>query len=122
MRIPLLRGRGIGAGDTASAPGVVVINQYMAERYWPGENAIGKRLSLDNPASSPLPAWLMVVGIVKNAVRYDWAAPPAEEFFLPYLQHTGTMSHYITLVVRTKGTRPPWRRSSRAASGKSTVM
>ena len=103
MKIAIERGRGIEAGDTKGAPGVVVINEYMAQRYWPGENAIGKRISLDNPSSSRLPAWLTVVGIVKNAVRYDWAAPPAEEFFLPYLQHTGTMSHYITLVVRTKG-------------------
>jgi putative ABC transport system permease protein len=102
MKIPILRGRGISAGDTAGAPGVVVINEYMAQRYWPGENAIGKRISLDNPSSSRQPAWLTVVGIVKNAVRYDWAAPPAEEFFLPYLQHTKAMGHYITLVVRTK--------------------
>jgi putative ABC transport system permease protein len=74
----------------------------MAQRYWPGENAIGKRLTLDNPSSSGLPAWLVVVGIVKNVVRADWAAPPEEEFFLPYLQHTDTMGHYITMVVRTQ--------------------
>ena len=91
------------AGDTAAAPGVVVINEYMAQRYSPGEDAIGKRITLNNPSSSKMPAWLTVIGIVKNAVRYDWAAPPAEEFFLPYLQHTDTRSHYITLVVRTKG-------------------
>src|SRR5262249_45902370 len=103
MKIPVVRGRSIAAGDTATAPGVVVINEYMAQRYWPGENAIGKRLTLDNPSSHPTPAWLTVVGIAKNAVRYDWAAPPAEEFFLPYLQHTDAMGHYITLVVRAKG-------------------
>ena len=103
MKMPVLRGRSINACDTTGAPGVVVINEYMAQRYWPGENAIGKRISLDNPSSSGLPAWLTVVGIVKNAVRYNWAAPPAEEFFLPYLQHTDTRGHYITLVVRTNG-------------------
>ncbi|MBV8570972.1 MAG: ABC transporter permease [Acidobacteriaceae bacterium] len=103
MKIPVVRGRTIEAGDTATAPGVVVINEYMAQRYWPGENAIGKRLTLDDPSSHPKPAWLTVVGIAKNAVRYDWAAPPAEEFFLPYLQHSDAMGHYITLVVRAKG-------------------
>ena len=102
MKIPVLRGRGIDAGDTAGAPGVVVINEYMAQRYWPGENAVGKRISLDQPSSSSQPAWLTVVGVVKNAVRYDWAAPPAEEFFLPYLQHADRMGHYITLVLRTE--------------------
>ena len=103
MKIPVVRGRTIEAGDTATAPGVVVINEYMAQRYWPGENAIGKRLTLDDPSSHPKPAWLTVVGIAKNAVRYDWAARPAEEFFLPYLQHSDAMGHYITLVVRAKG-------------------
>jgi putative ABC transport system permease protein len=102
MKMPILRGRGINTGDTTGAPGVVVINEYMAQRYWPGENAIGKRISLDNPSSSKLVAWLTVVGIAKNAVRSDWAAPPEEEFFLPYLQHTDAMGHYITLVVRTQ--------------------
>jgi len=103
MKIPVVRGRSIKAEDTAAAPGVVVINEYMAERYWPGETAIDKRITLENPSSSGMPAWLTVVGVVKNDVRYDWAAPPAEELFLPYLQHTKTMGHYITLVVRTKG-------------------
>jgi putative ABC transport system permease protein len=102
MKIPVLHGRGIEAGDTAGAPGIVVINEYMAQRYWPGENAIGKRVTLDNPSSSRPPRWLTVVGIVKNTVQHDWAAPPEEEFFLPYLQHTETMGHYITLVVRTQ--------------------
>jgi putative ABC transport system permease protein len=103
MKLPLVRGRTIEAGDTAAAPGVVVINEYTAQRYWPGENAIGKRITLSNPASSTTPAWLTVVGVVKNDVTYDWAAPPSEELFLPYLQHTASMGHYITLVVRTTG-------------------
>jgi putative ABC transport system permease protein len=103
MKIPILRGRGIQAGDTSTAPRVVVINEYMAEKYWPGENAIGRRITPNNPSSSKPPTWLTVVGITRNAVRADWAAPPEEEFFLPYLQHTAEMGHYITLVVRTKG-------------------
>jgi putative ABC transport system permease protein len=40
---------------------------------------------------------------VKNAVRSELAAPAEEEFFLPYLQHSGDMGHYMTLVVRTPG-------------------
>jgi predicted lysophospholipase L1 biosynthesis ABC-type transport system permease subunit len=82
---------------------VVVINQCMAERYWPGENAVGKRVTLDNPSSSKQPNWLTVVGVTRNAVQTDWAAHPEEELFLPYLQHPERMGHYITLVARTKG-------------------
>jgi putative ABC transport system permease protein len=103
MKIPVVRGRSIEAGDTADAPGVVVINEYTAQKYWPGESAIGKRITRKNPLSSGTPTWITVIGVVKNAVRDDWAAPPHEELFLPYLQHAGEMGHYITLVVRTKG-------------------
>jgi putative ABC transport system permease protein len=115
MKIRVVRGRGVEAGDTAGAPGVVVINEYMARRYWPGENALGKHITLNNPSSPRPPAWLTVVGIVKNAVRADWAAPPEEEFFLPYLQHTGTMGHYMTLVARTREEPTALARSIEAA-------
>ena len=43
LNIPLLRGRGFEARDTAEAPGVVVVNQTLAERFFPGQDAVGKR-------------------------------------------------------------------------------
>jgi putative ABC transport system permease protein len=102
MRMRILRGRPIEAGDTQSAPAVVVINEYMAQKHWPAEDAIGKRIALKNPSAGQ-PRWVTVVGVVKNAVRSELAAPAEEEFFLPYLQHSGDMGHYMTLVVRTPG-------------------
>ena len=104
MQIPILRGRAITASDTAAGAGVVVINEYFAQRDWPGEDAIGKRITLNNPATATTPPrWLTVVGITKNTVRSDWAEPPDEEFFLPYLQNSTAVGHYLTLVVRTPG-------------------
>ena len=102
MGMQILRGRPIDPGDTADASRVVVINEYLAERYWPGEDPIGKHLTLDNPAkaTAKMPNWLTVVGVVKNAVRSNWAAPAEEEIFLPYSQNAGVGS-YMTLVVRT---------------------
>lgn len=102
MRMRILRGRAIEDSDTATAPRVVVINEYLARRYWPDQNAVGKHLTLDNPAkaSEKAPTWLTVVGVVKNAVRSDWAAPPEEEIFLPYSQNAG-VGPYMTLVART---------------------
>ena len=100
MRIPLLRGRGVLETDRADAPPVVVINDYMARTYWPGENPIGKRITLDDST------WLTVVGVAKNTVRGDWAAPPAEELFVPFQQARGFASDpggqygYVTLVAR----------------------
>lgn len=102
MGMQILRGRSIENTDTATAPDVVVINEYLARRYWPNQDAIGKHLTLDNPAKATVktPNWLTVVGVVKNAVRSDWAAPPEEEIFLPYSQNVG-VGPYMTLVART---------------------
>ncbi|HEX8880976.1 MAG TPA: ABC transporter permease [Candidatus Acidoferrum sp.] len=104
MAMQIVRGRPIEDSDTASAPRVVVINEYLARRYWPDEDPIGKHLALDNPAKvlAEKLKWLTVVGVVKNAVRSDWAAPPEEEIFLPYSQNAGVGS-YLTLVARTAG-------------------
>jgi predicted permease len=104
MQMPILRGRTIAASDTAAGPGVVVINECFAQQHWPGEDAVGKRITIDNTATATTPPrWLTVVGITKNAVRSDWSEPPEDEFFLPYLQNAATMGHYMTLVVRTPG-------------------
>lgn len=106
MQIPILRGRDVRDSDNLPAARVVVINDYLAHRYWPGEDPIGKRITLDDPTANP--SWLTVVGVVKNTVRSSWVDPPEEEVFVPYLQtlHAGNpvpSSAYITLVVRSDG-------------------
>ena len=107
MSIPVLRGRDVTEADNLQAPGVVVINNYFARRYWPGEDAIGKRITFDDPAKNP--SWLTVVGVVKDTARSTWVSPPEEEVFLPYLQNRPYLENpapsfaYMTLVARTTG-------------------
>jgi predicted permease len=107
MGIALTRGRDISDLDTMHSPGVVVINQRLADRYWPGQDPIGKRITMDNPQKTPL--WLTVIGVVSNAKQDDWAARPESEVFLPYLQNhdylesPSTHFAYLTLVARTAG-------------------
>jgi putative ABC transport system permease protein len=104
MRIPILRGRDVTDADNLRSPGVIVINEYLARRYWPGEDAIGKRITFDDPAKNP--SWLTVVGVAKNTARSNWVSPPEEEVFLPYLQNRAYLDTpsppfaYLTLVVR----------------------
>ena len=106
MGIPVLRGRDVAMVDRLGAPAVVLINEFMAHRYWPGENPIGKRFSLERPSANT--TWMTVVGVVKNTVRSDWAAPPEEEIFVPWLQEgnylTNVAPHvgYLSLIVRAR--------------------
>src|ERR1700761_7281644 len=100
----ILRGQTIEERDTATTLPVAVINEYMARRYWPSEDPIGKHFALDNPAKAGAEnvKWITVVGVMKNAVRSDWASPPEEEVFLPFSQNHGAGAN-VTLVVRTAG-------------------
>jgi putative ABC transport system permease protein len=106
MRIPILRGRDIHASDRADAPGVVVINEFMAKKHWPGRDPIGQRLTIDGKA------WLTVIGLAKNDVREQWSAPAEEEFFLPFAQERSYAqgrgaSRTMTLVARASCRKAP---------------
>lgn len=104
MGVALLEGRDVTVSDRTGAPGVVIVDEYMARQYWPGESAIGKRVALERPDANT--NWMTVIGVAKDAVRSDWSAPPAEEIYVPWLQEghylTGMDGSvgYMTLVVR----------------------
>jgi len=104
MRIPIRRGRDIAFSDGPDAPPVVVINEFTAKTHWPGQDPIGKRISIDDST------WVSVIGVVKNDVRDQWSAPAEEEMFLPFFQQPRYMkglgaSRTMTLVVRAACTR-----------------
>jgi predicted permease len=106
MRLPILRGRDVTERDRIGAPGVVVINEYMARKHWPGQDALGQRISLGDVGVTSR-EWLTVVGVVKDAVLSDWAGRKLEEIYLPYLQSSNYLEQttgaftYLTFVVRT---------------------
>ena len=69
LGIPLLKGRDFTAGDHAQSPGVVIISEALAHRYWPNEDPIGKRLREDSHGSPTPDPWLSIVGVV-GEVKY----------------------------------------------------
>jgi predicted permease len=79
MRIPLLKGRDFDERDQENAPGVVIVNETMAQRYWPGNNALGKRLKLTK-------GWLQVVGIAKDVKNRTLTEAAQPFLYLPLLQ------------------------------------
>jgi|HubBroStandDraft_1064217.scaffolds.fasta_scaffold11134_3 predicted permease len=73
--IPLVRGRFFTAGDNMKAPLAMIVNRSMARRYWPNEDALGKRITFeDHPKEAD---WLTVVGIVGD-VKDKPDSPAAE--------------------------------------------
>ena len=97
MAIPVVKGRGIQAGDTADTPRVVVINQAMAERYWPGQDSIGKRVRLVDRDDQP---WAEVVGVTANTKNNWIGEAPTAWMYLAQRQDLGARS---TLLVASSG-------------------
>ncbi len=84
LRIPLLSGREFSDSDSADAPGVVLVSQALAKRFWPNENPLGKRLSL---TFFPKGAPRVVVGIVGDVKQDGLDMPePSATLYLPVKQ------------------------------------
>jgi predicted permease len=77
--IPLLRGRDFTEVDRAGAPLVVMVNRTLAERYWPGQDPIGKRLKIGVPGT-PLP-WMTVVGEIADIKETSADADTLNQFY-----------------------------------------
>ena len=68
MRIPILQGRAFSGFDREGSQEVAIVSASLAARLWPGRNAIGQRLRLDDPA----PTWITVVGVAGDVTMYNW--------------------------------------------------
>jgi putative ABC transport system permease protein len=97
--ITLQRGRFFDAHDSPDSQPVMLINQRLAEQFWPNEDPIGKRLKI-GPADSPN-QWLTIVGIVNN-VRQTGLNEQKLEFYVPYAQERRAFMSPRDLVVSTK--------------------
>ncbi len=98
LRIPLLRGRGFTDADRMGAPGVAIVDDLMAKRYWPGQDPIGKRLSVFG--SDEAPEWVEVVGIAGHTRQDGLETEGRAQLYMPYRQ---VMIPGLTLAVRTSG-------------------
>jgi putative ABC transport system permease protein len=83
--LSLIRGRLFRAGDRADQTLVAIVSQGLAQRYWPGRDPIGSRITFGDPADSTSD-WLTVVGVVGD-VRQDGAVSPAyPQVYVPFAQ------------------------------------
>ncbi len=84
LGIPLVKGRDFNDGDSLAAPGVVIINEEFANRYFPGQDAIGQRIKLGPLTSAQ--RWMTIVGIARNVRHFGLDSPIRREIFRPYSQ------------------------------------
>ena len=83
MQIPILRGRAFTEQDKAGAPLVVIVNETLARKHWPGQDAIGKRIRFHAPIDRA--PWMEVVGVIKD-VKHELTIEVQPEFYLPHAQ------------------------------------
>lgn len=92
LEIPVLRGRLFNDGDNENAPKVAVINQAMAETYWPGQDPLGKRLKLGpgraGVGQNAIKNWITIVGVIADARTESLANASVPLIYLSLYQET----------------------------------
>ncbi|MEK6299741.1 MAG: ABC transporter permease [Acidobacteriota bacterium] len=92
---PLLKGRYFTERDSAESPPVLIINDTMARRYWPGEDPIGRRLTLPSLGGVSRE----IVGVVGDIKHLGLDTDSGSQMYLPYQQQSW---NFMSLVVRTQ--------------------
>jgi predicted permease len=106
MSIPLVRGRGITEQDSESNAWVAVINEAMAQKFWPNDDPIGRSIQFDD---SPQEKPRTIVGVVGNVRQFDLTEPPRPQAYIAYQQvpariYSGWSEARIhkSLIIRTR--------------------
>ena len=92
MSILIMRGRGISQSDNADALPVAVVDETLANRFWPGDDPVGKRLRWSRSGE-----WLEIVGVVRAVKHSGVAEAPRETVYRPYAQYATMPTLYLTI-------------------------
>jgi putative ABC transport system permease protein len=99
MGIPVLRGRTFTDEDRQGSPAVVVVSDAFARKYWPGQDAVGKQITLARPSAND---WRTVIGVVGGVRSMRLTQEPEPELYTGY-QQTLMAVQVSTLAIRTAG-------------------
>ncbi len=98
MQIPLLKGRGFTDRDVAGAPGVIIVNQAFARKFFPGEDPLGKHIKPGISTDEDDPAMREIVGLVADVRNRNLNSDLRPGFFVPQSQIPFSQ---MTMVVKT---------------------
>jgi macrolide transport system ATP-binding/permease protein len=96
MGVSIMRGRGFLASDNGDAPRVAVVNEQFAKHYWPGADAVGKHIRLDNRVGTPVE----IVGVARTIKYREPSERPTDFVYLPLAQHPVAR---MVLLLRSSG-------------------
>jgi predicted permease len=103
MQIPVLAGRSFESRDSADAPLVAVVDEILAKKYFPGQDPVGKRISIDyDTAESAKTKWMTIVGVVGTVKRDRLSEQTSKETV--YVYYRQQPDAYATLALRTEMT------------------
>lgn len=95
FRIPLRRGRAFTADDRAGAPAVAVMNRAAVDQLWPGQDPVGKQITLGGPRGPAAP--ITIVGVIDNLRSTSLDAEPQPEIYTPAAQEAQLPQMWVVL-------------------------
>ena len=106
MGIRLVEGREFSSRDDATSPRVAIVSKSVAEQIWPGQRAVGRRISMSNRPTAA--DWLTVVGVVDDVVQERLSSSRDAAIYQPYAQlGESFFLEHMTFVVRAAGRAEP---------------
>ena len=81
----MIKGRFFTDADNADAPRVIIVNQAFAKKFWPNDDALGKRITFDDDPKKN-PKWIKVVGVVGDIHHFGLDIEPKPEMYVPFSQ------------------------------------
>lgn len=101
LGIPVLKGRAFTDGDRNDTAPVAIIDETMAERFWPGQDPIGQRITIGEPAADSSLVYRTVVGVTKNVRHYTLREPSRIQVYVPLKQTLARFGQSLNVVVKT---------------------
>jgi ABC-type antimicrobial peptide transport system, permease component len=93
LETPLIKGRFFNDADNADAPLVIIVNQTFAKKFWPNEDALGKRIVMGGMSDDP--KWITIVGIVGDMRHFGLDVDPKPEMYVPFAQSAYSTAIYV---------------------------
>lgn len=100
MGMTLKSGRDFAISDGPTAPGVAIINESLARRYWPDSDPIGQHIQLDFGSvltpwdAQPRPGWITIIGVIGDVHEWQWNESTFGQVYLPVAQNPSRMMSF----------------------------